>query len=122
MFSQNIQQIYRRKLIPKLTAEIYCIFSGHLFLTIPAEGYYVWSYQDVLVSKKAAHGLLKILTIFSLISKCHFLCLQHTNILLVIYKVACSVKANMTWTTKNVISSYHFSKIFKTSTLHEYER
>ena len=44
------------------------------------------------------------------------------GIYLFVSKVADSVKANMTWTTKNIISSHHFSEKFKTSTNQEHER
>ena len=39
-----------------------------------------------------------------------------------LHKVACRIKANMNWTTKNLISSHYFSKTFKTSTLQEHKR
>ena len=37
-------------------------------------------------------------------------------------KVACMVKANMTWTTKNITLSHYFSKKFKTSTLQGHKK
>ena len=39
-----------------------------------------------------------------------------------LHKVACGIIANITWTTKNFISSHYFSKKFKTSTLQEHKR
>ena len=39
-----------------------------------------------------------------------------------LFKVACRVKANMTWTTKNTNSFHYFSQKFKTSTFQELEK
>ena len=39
-----------------------------------------------------------------------------------ILKVACWVKTNTTWTTKNTTSSHYFSKKFKTNTLQGHKR
>ena len=36
--------------------------------------------------------------------------------------LACRIKADMNWTTKNIISSHYFSKKIKTSTRQEHER
>ena len=44
----------------------------------------------------------------------------HVNSKLI--KVACMVKANMTWTTKNITLSHYFSKKFKTSTLQGHKK
>ena len=37
-------------------------------------------------------------------------------------KVACKVKTNATWTTKNTTSSHYFSEQFKTNTLQGHKR